>query len=73
MIRELHVYGELMPVGGGKKTQHQGLGKILLLEAEHIAKQAGAKKMAVISGVGARGYYRKTGYKLKDSYMLKSL
>lgn len=73
MIRELHVYGELMPVGGGKKTQHQGLGKILLLEAERIAKKSGAKKIAVISGVGARGYYRKTGYKLKDSYMIKSI
>ena len=73
MIRELHVYGELMPVGAEKKTQHQGLGKILLLEAEKIAKEAGSKKMAVISGVGARGYYRKTDYKLKDSYMIKSL
>lgn len=73
MIRELHVYGELMPVGGGKKTQHQGLGKILLLEAEKIAKKAGAEKMAVISGVGARGYYRRTGYKLQNTYMIKTI
>lgn len=73
IIRELHVYGELMPVGAEKKTQHQGLGKILLLEAERIAKENGAKKMAIISGVGVRGYYKKTGYKLKDSYMTKIL
>lgn len=73
MIRELHVYGQLMPVGGGKKTQHRGLGKILLAEAEKIATELGAKKMAIISGVGVRGYYRKTDYKLKDSYMVKSL
>jgi len=73
MIRELHVYGQLMPVGGGKKTQHRGLGKILLAEAEKIAKELGAKKMAIISGVGVRGYYRKTDYKLKDSYMVKNL
>lgn len=73
MIRELHVYGQLMPVGGGKKTQHRGLGKILLAEAERIAKELGAKKMAIISGVGVRDYYRKTNYKLKDSYMVKNL
>jgi len=73
MIRELHVYGQLMPVGGGKKTQHRGLGKILLAEAEKIAKELGAKKMAIISGVGVRDYYRKTDYKLKESYMVKKL
>ena len=73
IIRELHVYGELMPVGSEKKTQHQGLGKILLMEAEKIAKKSGVKKMAIISGVGVRGYYRKTGYKLKDSYMIKDI
>ena len=73
IIRELHVYGELVPVGGVKKVQHQGLGKILMLEAEKISKQEKADKMAIISGVGVRGYYRKTGYKLKDTYMIKNL
>lgn len=73
LIRELHVYGELMPVGSEKKTQHRGLGKLLLAEAEKIAKELGASKMAIISGVGVRDYYRKTDYKLKDSYMIKNL
>ena len=73
MIRELHVYGELVPVGGNKKVQHAGLGKMLMREAEKIARQNGFKKMAVIAGVGVRGYYRKLGYKLKDSYMVKNL
>lgn len=73
LIRELHVYGELMPVGSEKKTQHRGLGKLLLAEAEKIAKELGASKMAIISGVGVRDYYRKTNYKLKDSYMVKNL
>lgn len=73
IIRELHVYGELMPVGREQKTQHRGLGKLLLLEAEKIVIKSGIKKVAIISGVGVRGYYRKTGYKLKDSYMTKSL
>jgi elongator complex protein 3 len=73
IIRELHVYGELVPVGGQKRTQHQGLGKILMLEAEKIAKDRGASSLAIISGVGVRGYYRKTGYKLKNTYMIKHL
>jgi len=73
LIRELHVYGELVSVGGRKKVQHAGLGKRLMLEAEKIARENGYEKMAVISGVGVRGYYRKLGYKLKDSYMIKKL
>jgi elongator complex protein 3 len=42
-------------------------------QAEKIAKNNGYVEMAIISGVGARGYYRKFGYKLKRSYMIKSL
>ncbi len=73
IVRELHVYGELAPVGGEGKVQHRGLGKQLLKEAEIIARQQGAEKIAVISGVGARGYYRKLGYRKIDGYMVKKL
>ncbi len=73
IIRELHVYGELVPVGKLKKIQHAGLGKALMREAEKIALKSGHKKIVVISGVGVRGYYRKLGYKLENSYMVKSL
>ena len=73
LIRELHVYGELVPVGKNKKVQHAGLGKKLMAEAEKIALENGFKKIAVISGVGVRDYYRKLGYRLKDSYMVKNL
>jgi elongator complex protein 3 len=73
IIRELHVYGELVPSGEKKKTQHSGLGQRLLKEAEKIAKQNNFKNIAVISGIGARGYYRKNGYKLKSGYMIKKL
>ncbi len=72
LIRELHVYGELVPVGGKKIVQHAGLGTRLMKEAEKIAHENGFKKIAVISGVGARGYYRKLGYKLKGTYMVKN-
>ncbi|MBU4216513.1 tRNA uridine(34) 5-carboxymethylaminomethyl modification radical SAM/GNAT enzyme Elp3 [Candidatus Parcubacteria bacterium] len=73
IIRELHVYGELVSVGAETKVQHTGLGKQLILTAEKIAKESGCQKMAIISGVGVRGYYRKLGYKLKDTYMVKNI
>ncbi len=71
LIRELHVYGELVPTGQKKKVQHSGLGKKLLLTAENIAHQQQADRIAIISGIGVRGYYRKIGYRLKNGYMIK--
>ena len=54
--------------------QHKGLGKKLIKEAEKIIKQEfKIEKLAIISGIGVRGYYRKLGYRLKDTYMIKSL
>jgi elongator complex protein 3 len=73
IIRELHVYGELVPTGGKKKNQHAGLGKRLLIEAEKIAKKNKFNELAVISGIGARDYYRKNGYVLKRGYLVKVL
>lgn len=74
IIRELHTYGELIPVGKrGKAVQHIGLGKRLMKQAEMLAKKKGYKKIAVISGVGVRGYYKKMGYKLEKTYMVKQL
>jgi len=73
IVRELHVYGELVSVGSPKKVQHSGLGKQLLTVAEEIAKQNKYSKIAVISGVGVRGYYRKLGYRLQGEYMIKFL
>ncbi|MFA5155604.1 MAG: tRNA uridine(34) 5-carboxymethylaminomethyl modification radical SAM/GNAT enzyme Elp3 [Patescibacteria group bacterium] len=73
LLRELHVYGELVPPSGAKRIQHGGLGKRLLATAEQIARQAGARRLAVISGVGVRQYYRKFGYHLKNTYLVKPL
>ena len=74
-VRELHVYGTL--VGIGKRnidaSQHKGFGKRLMAEAERIAQEKGLKKVAVISGVGVRGYYRKLGYRLRGTYMIKTI
>lgn len=43
-------------------------------EAERIAREEhGSAKLAVISGVGTRDYYRRLGYELDGPYMSKSL
>ncbi|MFZ5982425.1 MAG: GNAT family N-acetyltransferase [Patescibacteria group bacterium] len=76
IIREIHTYGNLAKINqrNALSPQHQGLGKKLIQEAERIAREEfRMKKIAVISGVGVRDYYRKLGYRLKDTYMLKSL
>jgi elongator complex protein 3 len=76
IIREVHTYGKMTQLNKKdlKSPQHIGLGKKLIAEAQKIAKdEFGLKKIAVISSIGAREYYRKLGYKLKDSYMLKYL
>lgn len=76
-IREVHVFGNLKPVIDitDKKvnSQHMGVGTFLLGVAEEITDSFGIKKLAVISGVGVRGYYQKKGYKLEDEYMTKIL
>lgn len=74
-IRELHTYGQLLELGtkNKKASQHKGLGKKLVLEAEKISKKNGFKKLAIISGVGVRGYYRKLKYRKEKTYMIKKL
>ncbi|MCD6367984.1 MAG: tRNA uridine(34) 5-carboxymethylaminomethyl modification radical SAM/GNAT enzyme Elp3 [Candidatus Aenigmarchaeota archaeon] len=73
IIRELHVYGPEVPIGGRGRIQHTGLGENLLKEAERIARDEGMEKLAIISGVGVREYYRKFGYSLEGPYMTKNL
>jgi len=76
VVRELHVYGSVVPVATRDPTkfQHQGYGTLLMEEAERIAlEEHGSTKLSVISGVGTRNYYRKLGYELDGPYMSKSL
>ena len=44
-----------------------------MMEAEKISKENNFKKIAVISGVGVREYYRKLGYELDGEYMIKDI
>ena len=61
---------------GGSASQHQGFGRRLLAEAEVMARRRGYTRMAVISGVGTRQYYRKHGYEIAPGpgdFMVKPL
>ncbi|MBD3366152.1 tRNA uridine(34) 5-carboxymethylaminomethyl modification radical SAM/GNAT enzyme Elp3 [candidate division WWE3 bacterium] len=75
IIREIHVYGQVVPIGKEMegKAQHLGLGTKLLERAEEIAKVQGLKKLSVISAIGTREYYRKRGFELEKLYMSKNL
>ncbi|MDI9611151.1 MAG: tRNA uridine(34) 5-carboxymethylaminomethyl modification radical SAM/GNAT enzyme Elp3 [Archaeoglobales archaeon] len=72
LIRELHVYGKATPLGKTGAFQHRGFGEKLLKIAEEIAKGK-FDKIAVISGIGVREYYRKFGYRKKFEFMVKRL
>ena len=74
VIRELHVYGQSLAIGEKAKSeisQHRGLGKQLMIEAEKIARGENMESLFVISGVGVRQYYRKLDYRLIGPYMVK--
>jgi len=75
LIRELHVYGLVAPKvnNNEKKAQHSGIGKKLMRHAEWIAITNGYFKIAVISGIGVQDYYRKLGYSLQSTYMIKEM
>lgn len=76
LVRELHVYGAQVPLetDGGDDWQHQGHGRALMRRAEALSREAGYEKLAVISGIGAREYYRtQLGYGRDGPYMVRTL
>ena len=87
LVRELHVYGDEVGVGedgngdgeaprasNASGYQHEGYGRRLLREAENLAADAGFEKLSVISGIGARQYYReKLNYYQDGPYVSKRL
>jgi elongator complex protein 3 len=75
LVRELHVYGESLELGveEAHATQHAGLGRRLMMEAEATAARAGYSRLAVIAALGTRSYYARLGYRLGETYMLKDL
>jgi elongator complex protein 3 len=77
IVRELHVYGSEVAMGDEGETdqhQHKGYGRRLMNRAEELAADAGYDKLSVISGIGAREYYRnKLGYTQDGPYVSKRL
>ncbi len=79
IIRDLRTYGQLHPLTYRERVsvrspQHRGLGKKLIQEAEKIIKKEfNLSEIAVISSVGVRPYYKKLGYQLDNTYMVKNL
>ncbi len=76
IVRELHIYGQLVPVGKHSDSawQHKGFGQILLKEAERLAGvELGLKKLLVISALGTRRYYMRFGYERDGIYVSKRL
>jgi elongator complex protein 3 len=75
IIRDVHIYGQTLPLGGSMEgaAQHVGLGTELLLTAERIARESGFSRLAVISAIGTRDYYRNRGYEDGEMYLLRKL
>jgi len=76
IVRELHVYGPLVPVGRHRAQawQHKGYGETLLAEAERItSEEYNREKVVVISALGTKQYYTRFGYQQDGPYMSKTL
>jgi elongator complex protein 3 len=75
LIREVHVYGQSLPVGAEQAgaAQHAGLGTRLLQEAESVAKAHGYGRLAVISAIGTREYYLARGFDRGEYYLVKTI
>ncbi len=75
IVRELHVYGPLVPLGArvSEAWQHHGYGKVLLEEAEKASLKDGRDEVVITSALGVREYFRKLGYERAGPYMGKTL
>jgi len=75
IIREVHVYGQSLGIGqeAQGQAQHSGLGTRLIARAVELARAAGYPRLAVISAVGTRAYYRKRGFADATLYQIRAL
>jgi elongator complex protein 3 len=74
IIREIHIYGQSLNIGGESNgaAQHAGLGARLISKAEEISHMKGFQRLAVISAVGTRGYYLRQGFDRGEHYLTKN-
>ena len=78
IVREIKIVGELVPIDTKpnrySQIQHRGYGKSLMENAEKISlEEFDAKKLAVISGIGAKNWFYEMGYKPDGVYVSKIL
>lgn len=75
LIREVHVYGQALPIGGDQEgaAQHSGLGTSLLDKAREIAQHNGFRRLAVIAAIGTRRYYAARGFSAGELYMVQDI
>lgn len=75
IIREVHVYGQVVGIGNylPGRVQHLGLGTKLIQKACELSKNKNWRKIAVISAIGTREYYRKRGFYDEGLYVIKKL
>jgi elongator complex protein 3 len=75
IIRELHVYGQAVEIGrgAGGQAQHAGLGGRLIERAVAIAAARGYPRLAVISAVGTRAYYRRRRFVDAGLYQVREV
>jgi elongator complex protein 3 len=75
IIREVHVYGQAVDIGASQpgRAQHLGLGKTLIEHAVERASARGYTRLAVISAIGTRDYYRKRGFDDGELYQVRPI
>ncbi len=75
VLREVHVYGQALAIGKSApgRAQHAGLGTQLIERAVEIARERGYRRLAVISAIGTRGYYRNRGFEDGALYQVRTL
>lgn len=75
MIREIHVYGQMVGLGreAEGRAQHLGLGSKLIAKAKDLAREAGYSRLAVISAIGTKEYYRGRGFDDQGLYQVTQL
>ena len=78
IVREIKIVGELVPKdlkpNRFTQIQHRGYGKLLMENAEKISSEEfNAKKLSVISGIGARDWFYELDYEPDGPYVSKKI
>ncbi|MCL4334671.1 MAG: tRNA uridine(34) 5-carboxymethylaminomethyl modification radical SAM/GNAT enzyme Elp3, partial [Candidatus Thermoplasmatota archaeon] len=75
IVREIKVFGREVPIGRhDDQWQHKGIGREMISRAEDITREEfGFRRIAIMSGIGVRNYFRSFGYEILGPYMAKAI